>query len=160
MISLRILSSFLGWIYTFLHFTPSGFIFLFWWSISSFSMIPKILERVWKNLYKSLFLINILCVGTQLLSPVQLFLTLWTVAHQPPVSMGFSRQEYWSGLPCPPPGDVPYPGVEPVSPTSPAVAGGFFTTEPSGILAGGKNIVHKLFVITFECYTSISGLPW
>ena len=41
------------------------------------------------------------------LSPVQLFATLWTVTHQAPLSMGFSRQEYWSGLPCPPPGDLP-----------------------------------------------------
>ena len=43
--------------------------------------------------------------------------------------MGFSRQEYWSGLPCPPPGDLPYPGIEPMSPTSPVLAGGFFTTN-------------------------------
>ena len=43
--------------------------------------------------------------------------------------MGFSRQEYWSGLPCPPPGDVPNPGIEPVSLMSPALAGGFFTTS-------------------------------
>ena len=76
-------------------------------------------------------------VGAQSLSPVQLFVTLWTVAHQASVSVAFSRQEYWSGLPCPPPADVPYSGVEPVSP---ALAGGFFTTEPSGILAGGKDI--------------------
>ena len=61
-------------------------------------------------------------------SRVQLFVTLWTVAHQAPLSMGFSRQEYWSGLPCPPPGDLPDPGIEPVSLMSPALAGGFFTT--------------------------------
>ena len=42
--------------------------------------------------------------------------TLWTVAHQAPLSMGFSRQEYWSGLSCPPPGDRPYPGIEPAAP--------------------------------------------
>ena len=53
----------------------------------------------------------------------------WTVAHEAPLSVGFSRQEYWSGLPCPPPGDLPYPGIEPVSFTSPALAGGFFTTS-------------------------------
>ena len=53
----------------------------------------------------------------------------WTLAHQAPLSMGFSRQEYWSGLPCPPPGDRPNPGIQPASP---ALAGGFFTTEPSG----------------------------
>ena len=46
----------------------------------------------------------------------QLFVALWTVAHQAPVSMGFSRQEYWSGLPCPPPGDLPDPGIIPASP--------------------------------------------
>ena len=45
--------------------------------------------------------------------------------------MGFSRQEYWSGLPCPPPGDLPNPGIEPVSLVCPALAGGFFTTEPA-----------------------------
>ena len=56
----------------------------------------------------------------------QLFATPWTVAHQAPLSMGFSRQEYWSGLPCPPPEDLPDLGIEP---TSPALAGGFFTTH-------------------------------
>ena len=50
------------------------------------------------------------------LSHVQLFATPWTVAHQAPLSMGFSRQEYWSGLPFPSPGDLPDPGIEPRSP--------------------------------------------
>ena len=53
----------------------------------------------------------------QLLSHVWLFITPWTVAHQTPLSMGFPRQEHWSGLPCPPPGDLPDPGTEPASPT-------------------------------------------
>ena len=53
--------------------------------------------------------------------------TLWTVARQACPSMGFSRQEPWSGLPCPPPGDLPDPGIEPESLISPALAGGFFT---------------------------------
>ena len=57
----------------------------------------------------------------------QLFETPGTVAHQAPLSMGFSRQEHWSGLPCPPPGDLPNPGIAPLSLTSPALAGGFFT---------------------------------
>ena len=52
---------------------------------------------------------------------------LWTVALQAPLSMGFSRQEYWSGLPCPPPRDLPDPGMEPVSLMSPALTGRFFT---------------------------------
>ena len=51
------------------------------------------------------------------LSHVQLFATPWTVAHQTPPSMGFSRQEYWSGLPFLSPGDLPDPGIEPSSPT-------------------------------------------
>ena len=54
-------------------------------------------------------------------SCVRLSVTLRTVAHQAPLSMGFSRQEYWSGLLCPPPWDLPDPGTEPVSPASPAL---------------------------------------
>ena len=65
-------------------------------------------------------------------SRVRLFATAWSVARQALLSMGFIRQEYWSGLPCPPPGDLPNPGVEPESPVSPALAGGLFTTEPPG----------------------------
>ena len=56
-------------------------------------------------------------------------MTLWTIAHQGPLPQGFSRQEYWSGLPCPPPGDLPDPGIEPVPIMSPALAGRFFTTS-------------------------------
>ena len=62
-------------------------------------------------------------------SHVQLLVTLWTVAHQAPMSMGFFKQEYWSGLSCPPPGDLPNPGMETTSLRSPALAGGFFTTS-------------------------------
>ena len=68
------------------------------------------------------------CLQSQF-SRVQLFATRWTVAHQAPLSVGFSSQEYWSGLPCPPPGDLPNPGIEPMSPVSPALAAGFFTTS-------------------------------
>ena len=59
---------------------------------------------------------------------VRLFSTPWTIVHQAPLSMGFSRQEYWSGLPCPFPGNLPNPGIELVSLTSPAFASRFFTT--------------------------------
>jgi len=69
------------------------------------------------------------CVYVQLLRSVRLFAAPWTVVHQAPLSMGFFRQEYWNGLPCPPPGDIPHPAIEPMSP---ALAGGFFTTEPPG----------------------------
>ena len=55
------------------------------------------------------------CVRTKSLRRVRLFVTLWTVARQAPLSMEFSRQEYWRGLPCPPPGDLPDQGIEPVS---------------------------------------------
>ena len=65
-------------------------------------------------------------------SHVRLFSTLWTVAYQAAPSMGSSRQEYVSGSPFPSPGDLPDPGVKPLFPASPALAGGFFTTEPPG----------------------------
>ena len=68
-------------------------------------------------------------VRAQLLSRVRLLVTPWTVAHQAPLSMEFPRQEYWSGLPFPSPGDLPNPRVEP---SSPALADGFFTTAPPG----------------------------
>ena len=53
-------------------------------------------------------------------SCVHLFVTVWTLANQAPLSMGFSRQGYWSGLPCPPPGDLPDPGIKPASLMFPA----------------------------------------
>ena len=59
------------------------------------------------------------------LSHVQIFVTPCTVAHQAPLSMGVSRQEYWSGLLYPPPGALPEPGIEPTSPVSPALQGGY-----------------------------------
>ena len=71
------------------------------------------------------FLIDYECV----LSHVQLFLTPWTLAHQAPLSMGFSRQECWSRLPFPSPEDLPDPGIEPASLVSPALASRFCTTS-------------------------------
>ena len=65
----------------------------------------------------------------KLLSPVWLFATPWTVAYQAPLSMEFSRQEYWSGLPFPSPGDLPDPGIEP---RSPALQADALTSEPPG----------------------------
>ena len=74
--------------------------------------------------------------------------TPWTVAHQTPLSMGFSRQEYWSGLPCPPPGALPDPGIEPTSLMSPALPGGFFTTsatwEPQRRVEKQKNTINPV----------------
>ena len=74
-------------------------------------------------------MLSSLLSACQSLSPIQLFATPWTVANQAPLSMEFPRQEYWSALPFPPPGDLLDPGIEPASP---ALAGGFFTTETPG----------------------------
>ena len=65
-------------------------------------------------------------------SQVQLFVTLWTVAHQAPLSMGFSRKEYLSGLPYPSPGDLPDSEIEPASLVSPALQADSLPTEPLG----------------------------
>ena len=74
------------------------------------------------------------------LSYVQLFAIPWTVVCQAPLSMGFPRQEHWSGLPFPPPGDLPEPGIEP---RSPALAGGIFITE----YMESRNKKYKVFII-------------
>ena len=73
-----------------------------------------------------------LCILSRLLSRVRLFATPWTVAHQAPPPVGFSRQEYWSRLPFPSPGDLADPGIEP---RSPALQANALTSEPPGILA-------------------------
>ena len=80
------------------------------------------------------------------LSHVRLFATLWTVAHQDPLSMGFFRQEYWSGLSFPSPGDLPNPGIEPRSPTLQADA---LTSEPLCLYL-------SLAVLGLCCYASSS----
>ena len=71
------------------------------------------------------------------------FVTPRTVAHQAPLSMGFFRQDYWSGLPYSPLEDLPDPGTEPASPPSPALAGGFFTTSATweAIFARSRRII-------------------
>ena len=98
-----------------------------------------------------------------LLSCVWLFVTPWTVARQAPLSMGFSRQEYWSGLPCPPPGDLPNSGIKPRSPTLQADS---LLSDPPGkpmillntvlfqtcILECGSTIIFKLNVLwSWKC---------
>ena len=79
--------------------------------------------------------------------------TLWIAARQTPLSMGFCRQEYCSGLPCPPPGDLPSPGIKSVSSATPALQADSFTTEPRGkpILNSNKfNIGKKVFTNCYE----------
>ena len=79
-----------------------------------------------------------MCVCHQWLSHVRLFVTPWTVAHQPPLSMRFPGQEYWSGLPFGIPGGLPDPGIEPMTLAYPALADGFFITGKahSGLILG------------------------
>ena len=71
-----------------------------------------------------------------LLQSCPTLVTPWTVAHQAPLSMEFSRQEHWDGSPFPPPGDLPNPGIKPMPPTSPALASRFFTTSPKSLVLG------------------------
>ena len=84
----------------------------------------------WSHLY---FLLKSRCCPCACVlshfSRVWLFASLWTVAHQAPLSMVFARQTYWSGLPCLPPGHLPDPGIEPASLTSPALTGRSYTTS-------------------------------
>ena len=76
--------------------------------------------------------VDILCA--QSLSHVRLSVTPGTAALQTPLSMGFSRQEYWSGLPCPAPGDLPNTGIKPTSPVSPALQADSFTTDRKSVV--------------------------
>ena len=79
------------------------------------------MEEEWENPYLS--------TDAFMFSPARLFEILWTVPCQAPLSMGFSRQEHWSELPCPPPGDLPNPGIAPASLMFPASASEFFTAS-------------------------------
>ena len=83
----------------------------------------------WINFDACRFQGSILSLCAQLLSPVWLFATPWTIVCQAPLSMGFSRQKYWSGLPFPPPGDLPEPRIGAKSPATPALSGKSFTTK-------------------------------
>ena len=105
------------------------------WASGLFPLFHYVL--VAENIHAQVFVrihifISLGCVlrnGTAMLScfsHIQLFKTLWTIAHWASLSMGFLRQEYWSGLPFLSPGDLPEPGIEPVSLKSPALGGGFF----------------------------------
>jgi len=99
--------------------------------INNLAPAVKKLCSKWKISCKSWKLKYLLACVLSRFSHDWLFMTLWTVDHQAPLSMGFSRQQYWNGLPCPPPRDLPDPGIEPLSLMSPALAGRFFTTSAS-----------------------------
>ena len=79
------------------------------------------------------------------------FATPWTVARQAPLSMGFSRQEYWSGLLCPPPGDLPNPGIKPSSSAAPALQVGPLTTEPPRKPHIYTNIYAYICIFVYPC---------
>ena len=86
----------------------------------------------------------------KLLSHIPLFVTPWTVVHQAPLSMEFSRQECWSGLACLPPGDLPNLGIEPASLMSPELAGRFFTTSATlgaPVMANTDIIINAYYVL-------------
>ena len=85
----------------------------------------------------------VVCVCACALSPVWLFTMPWTLACQAPLSMGFSRQEYWSGLPCPPPGDLPNPGMEPRSHVS-CISRGFFISSVTWKVPTPRIVIFKL----------------
>ena len=87
-----------------------------WWTVSSVCMCIGVC----------------VCTRAQLLSCIWLFATPWIMACQAPLSMEFSRQEYWSGFPFPPSGDLPNPGIKPTSLVPPVLTDGFFTTTPPG----------------------------
>ena len=92
----------------------------------SLFLFPGI-RRGLRNLFEAVCV----CVCVFSRSVVSIFATLWTVAHQAPLSLRFPRQEYWSGLPFPSPGDLPDPGIEPAFPVSPALQADSFPAEPS-----------------------------
>ena len=92
------------------------------------------------------------------LSCVWLFVTLWTIARQAPLSMGFSRQEYWSGLLFIPPGHLLKPGLESMSPAFPALGGGFFTTWETLISFWSTSICLSKSLPTFFLFNYINIL--
>ena len=92
-----------------------------------------------------------MCVS---LNHVRLFAVVWVLACQSPLSMGFSWQEYWSGLPFPLPGNLLNPGIEPSFTLSPALAGRFFTTLPPGKLISMHDFYLEIFMDLFGCVRS------
>ena len=121
------------WLSIFLSFSFGSSIGMLSTNLSSNTLILSSFSFPWSSLLLNLCveffsLLIVLCILSRL-SHVWLFVTLWTVAHQDALSIGFSRQEYWSGLPCTPPGDLLDPGIKPESLTFPALADRFFTTS-------------------------------
>ena len=103
-------------------------------------------------IYRNLHCIHKSACVLSCFSCAHVFEALWCVGHWASLSMGFSRQEYWSGLPCPPPGDLSIPGIKLVSLMSPALTGRFFTTSAtweahqSHLGSPGVNLIHCSYV--------------
>ena len=114
--------------------------------------------QFWHSISYYILLLKLLKVKVKSISHVRLFATLWTVAHQASPSMGFSRQEYWSGLPFPFPGDLPDPGIKP---SSPAVEADALTSEPpnSYFPSNGLWSILYVFSLYFLCFLIILSPP-
>ena len=136
------------------------FLGLWWLQRAASSYLGQLLcewERTPISFKPLLFVMLCVCAPLSCFGYVQPFAMPWTVAHQAPLSLGFSRQEYWSGLPFPSPGVLPDPGIEPASPSSPALAGRFFITsatlllgeahrlKPPTLARHHSNHLHELF---------------
>ena len=112
-------------------------------------------SQIFGDLIQVLLLNNHMKVKVKLLSCVQLFVTPWTVAYQAPLSMGFSRQVYWSGLPFPSPGDLPNPGIEP---RSPALQADALPSEPPGSYSNHHNALNSgHFLLRSRNYSTCSA---
>ena len=98
------------------------------WALLSWKALQAFVSAKVRSVHAGL----LLPIAMHVQSITQTLCDPWTVAHPVPLSMGFPRQEYWSGWPSPAPGDLPDPGIEPTSLMSPSLAGGSFTTEPPG----------------------------
>ena len=125
---------------------------IIWYAAFSYWLFSPCFFLAWKLIHLFIYFV------VKSLSCVQLFVTPWTVACQAPLSMGFPRQEYQSGLPFPSPRDLPDPGIKP---TSPALADGFFTAESPGkrmslFLRVCCNLAPRtsVFWSSFQCNTS------
>ena len=114
-------------------------------------------ERLLSYLHSSLWWTD---VGWGMLGEVKLSGRLHILAHQAPLSMGFFRHEYRSGLPCPPPGDLPNSGIEPASLTSPALAGRFFTTSTTWEALNLVITVVKITIFIWKRRFKLDSRDW
>ena len=113
-------------------------------------MVDKICDAACEKIRLFQYLHVCMRVHSQLLSHVRLFETLWTIARLAPLSMEFSRQEYWSGLPCPPSGGFPNPEIESASPVSPVWQADSLPRSPQGSPVLPYKIIRELFYMASQ----------